>query len=226
MFTFLEATSESYQGHFGDFTVTRADRLEVSIYRGSILIAALSFALGTSLFLIKGPQPYILTLLTGLFFCFVISVGTSLATIHIYMKVLHRILQASWAVGSLCAVYIGMAQSEPLLATIYNYPSSLLGVGWLFVALTGIFFKEAFCFNHGETKLLTGLVPFLLLGHLLNWLPLTVEQGLLATWAGLFMLFAIRKITKPIPPDIGDKSVFEYLRRQHQPSTAVDMEAD
>lgn len=226
MFTFLDATSEIYQGHFGEFTITKADRLEVAIYRGSMLIAALSFALGSSLFLIIGPRPYILTLLAGLFLCFVIAIGISLSTIHIYMRALHRILQGSWAVGSLFTVYIGITQPEPLLATIYSQPLHLLGVGWLFVALTGIFFKEAFCFNHGETKLLTGIVPLLLLGHLFSWLPSSVEQGLLVAWASLFMVFAIRKITKPIPPDIGDKSVFEYLLHQRQQPRPLNMEVD
>jgi uncharacterized integral membrane protein len=31
-------------------------------------------------------------------------------------------------------------------------------------------------------------------------------------WAVLFLIFAVRKVIQPIPPDIGDKSVFEYLR--------------
>jgi uncharacterized integral membrane protein len=34
----------------------------------------------------------------------------------------------------------------------------------------------------------------------------------LGIWAGLFLVFAVRKLVQPIPPDIGDKSVFEYLK--------------
>ncbi|MEM8810177.1 MAG: DUF2301 domain-containing membrane protein, partial [Cyanobacteria bacterium P01_G01_bin.38] len=83
-----------------------------------------------------------------------------------------------------------------------------------FAALTGIFFKEAFCFNRFETKFLTPIVPLLLLGHLSAILPVTVERGLLATWAGLFVIFALRKVIQAIPPDIGDKSVFDYLAQQ------------
>ncbi|WP_299484618.1 DUF2301 domain-containing membrane protein [Acaryochloris sp. IP29b_bin.137] len=226
MFTFLEATSETYQGHFDEFTITQTDRLEVSIYRGSMLVAAIAFAMGSSLVLIVGPQPYILTLLTGLLLCFILAIGISLATIHIYMRGLHRLLQYSWAIGSLFTAYIGITQTEPLLATVYHQPRHLLGMGWLFVALTGIYFKEAFCFNHAETKLLTGVVPVLLIGHLLSWLPVGVEQGLLAAWASLFLIFAIRKITKPIPPDIGDKSVFEYLQHQRRQPQSTDFEED
>jgi uncharacterized integral membrane protein len=54
----------------------------------------------------------------------------------------------------------------------------------------------------------------LLLGHLLGWLSLPVEQVLLAIGAGLFAVFALRKAIQPIPPDIGDKSVFAYLKQK------------
>uniref|UniRef100_UPI00286DF6E8 DUF2301 domain-containing membrane protein n=1 Tax=Chamaesiphon sp. VAR_69_metabat_338 TaxID=2964704 RepID=UPI00286DF6E8 len=93
---------------------------------------------------------------------------------------------------------------------------TILGVGFIFAALTGIFFKEAFCFDRLETKLLVFIVPLLLLGHLTQLLPKAAEPILLAVWAGLFLVFAIRKVIQQIPPDIGDKSVFEYLAAQPQ----------
>jgi uncharacterized integral membrane protein len=37
---------------------------------------------------------------------------------------------------------------------------------------------------------------------------------LLAVWAIFFVVFAIRKAIQAIPPDIGDKSVFIYLKQQ------------
>ncbi len=220
MFTFLEATSDIYQGHFGEFTISKADRLEVVIYRGALLSAALTFALGVVLLLSLGPTSSVLSLLTGLFACFSLSLGVSLATIHIYMSSLHRALQVFWATGSLIALYIAFTQTEPLTLSIYNHPLNLFGVGWVFVALTGIFFKEAFCFNHWETKLLTGIVPLLLMGHWLQWLPVKIESMLLMAWASLFLIFAVRKITKPIPPDLGDKSVFDYLHHNPQKAEA------
>jgi uncharacterized integral membrane protein len=35
---------------------------------------------------------------------------------------------------------------------------------------------------------------------------------LLVAWAILFLVFALRKAVQPIVPDIGDKSVFAYLK--------------
>jgi uncharacterized integral membrane protein len=36
---------------------------------------------------------------------------------------------------------------------------------------------------------------------------------MLLVWAGLFLVFAFRKAIQAIPPDIGDKSVFEHLKK-------------
>lgn len=201
-----------YQGQFGDFTITSSDRRGVVLYRVTLVIAALSFAVGSGLILWLGPQPWLVRLLTPLYTCFSLALGGSLLLIHIYMIALHRALQAFWLIGSLAAIGVAHFSPAPFGETVYTYPISLLGVGFTFAALTGIFFKEAFCFNRLETKALTPLVPLLLLGHLTGWLPLPVEKILLGLWAGLFLVFAIRKLFQPIPADIGDKSVFEYLK--------------
>lgn len=200
-----------YQGQFGEFTITEEDRTGVIIYRAGLMVAALSFAIGSAgVLLSAGVQA-----LTPLIACFCLGLGVSLFTIHIYLAVLHRVLQIFWAIGTLAAVTLVLFNSEPLAQTVYNHPTALFGVGFIFAALTGIYFKEAFCFNRLETKILTPLVPVLLLGHLLGVLPVQWERGMLFTWAVFFVVFAIRKAVQPIPPDIGDKSVFAYLQEQH-----------
>ncbi|AFZ31825.1 Protein of unknown function DUF2301, transmembrane [Gloeocapsa sp. PCC 7428] len=203
-----------YQGQFGDFTITDSDRTGVIIYRTGLMVAALSFALGSALVLLN-HSAVDLQILTPLFACFCVALGVSLFTIHIYLAVLHQLLQVFWAIGTLSAVVFAVNSSEPLAVTIYNHPTTLFGVGFVFAALTGIYFKEAFCFNRLETKVLTPLVPILLLGHLLQVLPVQGEKAMLAVWAILFIVFALRKVVQPIPPDIGDKSVFTYLKQQH-----------
>lgn len=201
-----------YQGQFGEFTITEGDRKGVVIYRTGLMVAALSFAIGSAVVLDNNPD--VLQALTPLIACFCLALGVSLITIHIYLGLLHRVLQVFWAIGSMAAVALALSSSEPLAVTVYNQPAALFGVGFTFAALTGIYFKEAFCFNRLETKLLTPLVPILLLGHLVGVLPVQWERAMLATWAVLFVVFAIRKAVQPIPPDIGDKSVFAYLKEQ------------
>ncbi|MBW4686898.1 MAG: DUF2301 domain-containing membrane protein [Komarekiella atlantica HA4396-MV6] len=204
---------EVYQGQFGEFTITQSDRTGVIIYRAGLMVAALSFAIGSALVLLNN-NPTVFTTLTPLYACFSLALGVSLFTIHIYMASLHRLLQLFWAIGSIAAVAFALSSSEPLAVTVYNHPVTLFGVGFTFVALTGIYFKEAFCFNRLETKVLTVTVPLLLLGHLVGILPTQAEQILLGVWAILFIVFALRKTLQAIPPDIGDKSVFAYLKQQ------------
>lgn len=203
-----------YQGQFGEFTITADDRRGVVIYRAALMVAALCFAVGATLALWQGSDPTVQIALTPLFTGFAVALGISLVTIHIYMAALHRVLQIFWLVGVLAALAVAHFYPEPFAVTVYQHPATIVGVGFIFAALTGIFFKEAFCFNRFETKLLTPIVPLLLLGHWFGFLPLVVEKSLLAAWAVLFVVFALRKVIQQIPPDIGDKSVFEYLKQQ------------
>ncbi|MEH1829783.1 MAG: DUF2301 domain-containing membrane protein [Nostoc sp.] len=207
------SAQEVYQGQFGEFTITQSDRTGVIIYRAGLMVAALSFAIGSALVLLNNNQT-VITALTPLYACFSLALGVSLFTIHIYMASLHRTLQIFWAIGTIASVILAITSSEPLAVTVYNQPLTLFGVGFIFVALTGIYFKEAFCFNRLETKVLTPIVPILLLGHLVGILPTQGESVLLGIWATLFLVFALRKTVQAIPADIGDKSVFTYLKEQ------------
>ncbi|MDJ1172430.1 DUF2301 domain-containing membrane protein [Roseofilum sp. BLCC_M154] len=202
-----------YQGQFGSFTITPEDRQGVVIYRTGLTVAALSMAIATTLTLWPDRSPDLLSWLTPLYFLFCGALGVSLLTIHIYMVILHRALQLFLIVGSISGLILTFNSSQPLALTVYTQPLTLFGIGFTFVALTGIYFKEAFCFNRLETKFLTPLVPLLLLGVLFGTLPLPAQQIMLAAWSILFLIFAGRKLIQPIPPDIGDKSVFEYLKK-------------
>ena len=212
----MEIISEVYQGQFGEFTITKDDRIGVIVYRSALAIAALCFSVGAILVLLQPHNPEILNWLTWLYIGFSVGLGVALWTIHIYLELLHRVLQLFWAIGTIAAVAVTLYFSEPLAIAIYDHQVALIGVGFSFAALTGIFFKETFCFNRFETKFLVPLLPLLILGHLANILPVAIEQGLLGAWAVLFVIFAIRKVTQEIPPDIGDKSVFAYLKAQKQ----------
>ncbi len=203
-----------YQGQFGDFTITAGDRRGVIVYRSALMVAALCFAASTGLTLWQPNSTTVQWAITSLFGGFSLAMGIALFTIHIYMRSLHRTLQLFWGIGSLTAIILAVLFSpSPLAIVAYQQPLSLLGIGFSFAALTGLFIKEAFCFNRLETKALTPIVPLLLLGHLLGFLPKQWELLLLVIWAVLFVVFAVRKAFQPIPPDIGDKSVFDYLAK-------------
>lgn len=203
-----------YQGQFGTYTITERDRAEVIIYRGGLLLAGLSFGVGTILLFWQGATPIVLEALTYLYALFSLSLGISLITIHIYLLPLHRLLQLFWFIGTISALIIRVRADVPFPLYVYNHPLTLLGIGFTFAALTGIFFKEGFCFHRIETQVLTPLVPILLLGHLTGVFSSSLEQILLAVWTIFFLIFAFRKLPQNIPSDIGDKSVFDYLKQQ------------
>lgn len=205
---------EVYQGQFGEFTITDGDRTGVIVYRTGLAVAALCFAIGTTLVLQQGNNQTALQAITPIFACFWLALGVSLATIHIYLIALHRVLQLFWAIGGIAALVVATQSSEPLALAVYDNPATLWGIGFTFAALNGIFFKEAFCFNRLETKFLTPAVPLLILGHIFGLLSPDKEQFLLGVWAILFIIFAVRKFFQAIPQDIGDKSVFEYLKNK------------
>jgi uncharacterized integral membrane protein len=211
----LDIGVDIYQGQFGAFTITASDRQSVIIYRSALMMAAVCFAAATISILWRSPNidSDTLDLVNWLYIGFSVALGIALATIHIYLAILHRALQLFLAIGSIAAIVLASQIHQPIAQIIYQQPLTILGVGFTFAALTGIFFKEAFCFNRFETKILTFLVPILLLGHLTNILSQPIESILLAAWAGLFIIFAIRKSIQQIPPDIGDKSVFEHLKK-------------
>ncbi len=207
-----------YQGQFGTYTITERDRAEVITYRGGLVAAALSFALGTLLLFWQGATPIVLQILTYLYAIFTISLGISLLTIHIYLIPLHRLLQIFWGIGTIASIVIGFNANLPFALYIYQNPATILGIGFTFAALTGIYFKEGFCFHRLETQILTPIVPVLLLGHLTGVFPVQLEQILLGIWALCFLIFAARKFPQDIPSDIGDKSIFDYLKQQRASS--------
>lgn len=209
-----DATPVVYEGQFGSFTIDDADRQEVVLYRAGLAIAAISFGLAVCcLFFFPAAAAWAATVSYTLLW---LGLGLSLFKIHIYVKPLHQALQAFWLIGGLASLAIAFIYPTPLALTAYQQPLTIFGVGFTFAALTGIFFKEAFCFNRLETKFLVFLVPGLLLGHMANAFSGATERGILVAWAILFAVFALRKVIQPIPPDIGDKSVFEHLAKARQ----------
>ncbi|MEM6450881.1 MAG: DUF2301 domain-containing membrane protein [Cyanobacteria bacterium P01_D01_bin.105] len=214
----MSEQQEVYEGQFGSFVIDEGDRQEVILYRAGLAVAALSFAIAAGSVLALGdsaPQPAA-QVTTVCYAVMWLALGLSFQKIHIYLRPLHQTLKVFWAIGGIASFVFALQYSTPLAITAYEQPLTILGIGFTFAALTGIFFKEAVCFNRIETKFLFILVPGLLLGHMFGWLSLGTEKSMLLAWALLFVVFAVRKVVQPIPPDIGDKSVFEYLKKQRE----------
>jgi uncharacterized integral membrane protein len=209
----LNSEGPVMQGEFGSYTIDENDRREVWTYRTGLLMAAASAALASFLLIWVTPNASgLLWAITGLYAIFIIGTGIALWTVHIYMVALHRTLQVFWAIGALSAIVLTLNIEGPLAYHVYQYPASLWGLGFSFAALTGLFIKEALCFGRLETRLLITITPVMVLGQLFQWWAPSGAITLVGAWSLLFLFAALRKLRQPIAPDIGDKSVFEYLK--------------
>lgn len=199
-----------HQGMFGPYRITEADRREVMAYRVSVLMLAVA-QLGCLIqWAWVGPAwigPWLVIM--------AIALGLALRWIHIYLRPLHQMLQLFWLLG----VGGGMAlayQAGPAQMgnTLLAQPLWIMAVGPYFAALTGLGFKEFFCFRRLEAVGVTLLVPLLLMLALVGVVPLAQQGPLWFVEAILLLVLAVGKFRLDPAGDIGDKSVFEELERR------------
>ncbi len=200
----------SLQGVYGQYTITSKDKLEVKLYRFSVLLCGISFVAGISHWLLFGPSSAWIWIIT-----MAISLGLSLKWIHIYLRPLHKTLQLFWILGCIgILIIIWNFGVENLISELSENRQLTLLIGPLFAALTGLGFKEFFCFRRLEAIGLTLILPLALLGNLSGILKDQYVMSMLAVSAFLLMVMALRKFGIDASADIGDKSVFQYLTQQ------------
>jgi uncharacterized integral membrane protein len=95
-------------------------------------------------------------------------------------------------------------------------PLWILAVGPFFAALTGVGFKEFFCFRRPEAIGVTLLLPVALLGRLSGLLPTDTTATLLTVESVLLLVLCLRKFPMAAAADVGDKSVFLHLEAQRR----------
>ena len=201
-----------FEGMFGSFTITATDRREVLGYRlalTSVAVAQLALLVQWRLLGPAALWPWLLLMAAGL--------GLALRWIHIYLRPLHQALKLLWLLGCLGAgVLAWRAGPAGMLPAFADQPLWILAVGPYFAALTGVGFKEFFCFRRPEAIGLTLLLPVALLGRLSGLLDPAACLTLLAVASGLLLLLCLRKFPMPAAADVGDKSVFAHLAAQRQ----------
>lgn len=203
------AADPVFEGVYGPYTITAEDRREVRGYRlalTSVAVAQLALALQWHQWGSRWLWPWLVVMAVGL--------GLALRWIHIYLRPLHRALQLFWLVGCLgfgaLAVWL---TPGGMVGDAWSRPLAILAVGPFFAALTGIGFKEFFCFRRPEAIGVTLLLPLALLGRLTGLLPVSTTLALLTLQAGLLLVLCLRKFPMPASADVGDKSVFAHLEQ-------------
>ncbi|MFM1901340.1 MAG: hypothetical protein RLZZ216_1916 [Cyanobacteriota bacterium] len=206
----------TFEGVYGTYQITERDAKEVQRYRFCLLICAISFTAAMGQWALLGPRHAGLWLLP-----MATSLGLALSWIHIYLRSLHRALQILWGLGCFgLLVWMWRSGSEPMLQVAAQQPLWIWPIGPLFAALTGVGFKEFFCFRRPEAIGLTLLLPLGLLGHLSGLLSEALTGTVMTLAALLMLVLALRKFGGPVAADVGDKSVFAYLEAQRMASSA------
>ena len=209
-------SSNSIQGVYGDFIVTSNDKKEVLFYRLSILFCGLFFAIGIAQWFTNGSHQIWIWLL-GMS----MSMGLSLKCIHIYLKPLHQTLIIFWLLGCIGLLILLYHFGVPnLMYGLRENPKSILLIGPLFAALTGIGFKEFFCFRRIESIGITLFIPIELIGYLTELANESFTFATLVVASLLLLSMGIRKFNLPAEADIGDKSVFDFLESQRKLKTS------
>ena len=200
------------QGMFGPYRITAADRREVMAYRIAVLTLAVAqlgclvqWAWAGSTWI--GPWLVLMA----------IALGLALHWIHIYLRPLHQALQLLWLLGVGGGVALAYQAGPAWMGnTLLAQPLWIMAVGPYFAALTGLGFKEFFCFRRLEAVGVTLLVPLLLMLALVGVVPLEQQGPFWFLEAMLLLVMAVGKFRLDPAADIGDKSVFEELERRRR----------
>ncbi len=203
---------DSIKGVYGNYIITSSDKKEVLYYRISILSSGLLFFLGLAQWFINGSSQVWIYLL-GI----AISLGLSLKWIHIYLRTLHQALIIFWAIGfiglGIISYHFGLTN---IFTGLRENPKWLILIGPLFASLTGIGFKEFFCFRRIEAIGIAIFIPIALIGYLTEITDEKFTFGFLVLSSLLLLVMGIRKFDLPAEADVGDKSVFEFLENQRK----------
>lgn len=128
----------------------------------------------------------------------IFGVALACANMHLYAKLIRWIIACSAWLGLVISLVGARADLD-----IVRYA----GLGFVFVALSGLALKEQFCFRIPGLR----LVP---LGLALSLIPMVAGQpigaGILLLAAGAVMsVLAVSKALQPLHFDIGDKSKYQ-----------------
>ena len=199
-----------FEGVFGKYEITKDDIQEVKNYRMALFITAISLFAGISHWLIFGFQWVWIWI-----FMIAVSFGFALQWIHIYLKSLHNVLKILWLLGITGIIYMAIRFGlNEMMSIIKINHLWVIAIGPLFASITGVSFKEFFCFRRPEALALTIFLPISLIGYITNTVS-EIYTILLLYISSIFnLILTFRKFGMDANLDIGDKSIFMHLNQK------------
>ena len=210
------SNSLEFTGIYGKYSITAKDKEEVRLYRISLLLCSFSFTIGLAHWIFLGSSFAWVWLIP-----MAISLGGCLKWIHIYLQFIHKILLILWGIGCLGIVAMVFTVGPGnALHTLSINRTWLIAIGPFFASLTGIGFKEFFCFRRLEAIGATLLIPIALTGHITHLINQNIVMLFLLISSILLFIMSVKKFGVDASADIGDKSVFDYLERERVSASA------
>lgn len=154
------------------------DRLSVRLYRSGFALATVGFVL-----MLWQPDVARLALL--------VAAAMTASSLHIYLKSVRTLLQYSAWIG--------------LLLAIFGLP--VWGLGFALVTLSGLAFKEHFCFKVLGLNFQPVFGALLWLSIYFDWMLGVYSFAIIS--AVLFDILTVKKTQMPLHFDIGDKNQYE-----------------
>ena len=194
--------------------LTTFDKISVTLYRGGIVLSALSLVYGVAYFFF-GAKGSSVSLFTGgfpfaVFWIFIICVDISVSFLHLYSKQILRMIQSCAAIGTLILlagfVFFNFSPAPIFYSEGIAGKIGLVGLGFVAAGFAGIGAKEAYCFKLNEGYIYGVLSALLVIGHFFGIYTPQIALGLLSVITVLVVVFTIRKLFLPLHYDIGDKS--------------------
>ncbi len=187
--------------------LTLYDKISVVIYRTGIVISALLLLLGGFFLFWHGmiSSEHLSVFIVLLY----VSVGLSVATIHIYVKRFRRFIRGLYLLSLVFLSFLIFEEGMSFGRVLLSEPSKMLYLLPLSGCLAFITMKEAFCFRLNEGYLLTFIFPLMVLLLAIKGISYKLIAPVVIGTGIIFCYFTIRKITMPLYYDIGDKSAYE-----------------
>ncbi len=206
----MDKIGEVFEGEYGEYRLTKLDYLEARIYRYGLFLTLACSLIGIFLVSTSENLSDYASVLAGLYWLVCVSLAAVLKVMHLYSIIVKFIFRLLLFIGVIISLWV-MLTCDKLFVLALSEGAGYVGLCFILAVLTGLYLKEATCFEQLDAKALSVMLPLLAATDVFTSASETVKIGLLWLWGGLFLSVMVRKAFQPLEYDIGDKSIIEDL---------------
>ncbi len=208
----MDKVGEVFQGEHGEYTLTQRDYLEARIQRYGLFLTLACSLIAIFLVSISEDLSDYANILAGLYWLVCLSLAAVLKVIHLYSIIIKFVLRLLLLIGVIISLVVMLTTDNRFILAL-SEGAGYVGVCFILAVLTGLYIKEATCFEQWDAKALCIMLPLLAAIDVFTSAGETIKIVLLWFWGGLFFSLMVKKNFQPLEYDIGDKSIIEDLEK-------------